>query len=326
MQIEKTRFIYGDMSDIGKVRDENQDSYGIHSGAFGDLLLICDGMGGYKGGALASRMAVEIISEHFKNLGAEYDARYEIEQAAMQAQKAIKKYQAENPETNRMGTTLVLLLFREGSFWFAHIGDSRLYLKRDGEASLLTKDHSMVQEMVDDGLITAEQAKDHPKRNTLSRALGKDKCNPDISGPHQLNIGDVFVLCSDGLYEYFELEEISEYMDKEPQDACEIFVALANQRGGRDNITVQVVKISDEFVSDDSVGTKRSNWKSYLVWVVFLLALSFLIKFAFYLSGYEKKEIKADPSVGTEAIEQEKQEDMGVDSMMMVEPEKDEDG
>ncbi len=326
MQIEKTRFIYGDMSDIGKVRDENQDSYGIYSGAFGDLLLICDGMGGYKGGALASRMAVEIISEHFKSLGAQYDARYEIKQAAMQAQKEIKKYQAENPDTNKMGTTLVLLLFHEGSFWFAHIGDSRLYLKRDGKTSQLTNDHSMVQEMVDDGLITAEQAKDHPKRNTLSRALGKDKCTPDISGPHQLNAGDVFMLCSDGLYKYFVLEEISEYMDKEPQDACEIFVALANQRGGRDNITVQVVKVSDEFVSNHSSETKGNNWKSYLVWVVFLLALSFLIKFGFYLSGYEKKEIKAEPSVDTEAIEQEKEEDVDTDSTIVVEPKKDENG
>lgn len=248
MQTDRNRFLYGNLSDVGRVRDENQDYYGRYSGRFGELLLICDGMGGYQGGSIASRMAVDIISEHFKMLSSHYDVKYEIEQAANQAQMQIKRYQAENPDTKSMGTTLVLLLIRDDSYWFAHIGDSRIYLKREGRMSQLTKDHSLVQEMIDSGIIGPEQAHDHPKRNIITRALGTDNYTPDVKGPYHLKTGDVFMLCSDGMYEYFAHEEISEHMDKEPQDACELFVALANQRGGKDNITVQVVKIIGEIL------------------------------------------------------------------------------
>lgn len=248
MQTDKNRFLYGNLSDVGRVRDENQDYYGRYSGRFGDLLLICDGMGGYQGGSIASRMAVDIISEHFKMLSFHYDVKYEIEQAANQAQMQIKRHQAENPDTKSMGTTLVLLLIRGDSYWFAHIGDSRIYLKRDGRTNQLTKDHSLVQEMIDSGIIEPEQAHDHPKRNIITRALGTDNHTVDIKGPYHLKTGDVFMLCSDGMYEYFDHEEISEHMDKEPQNACELFVALANQRGGKDNITVQVVKIIGEIL------------------------------------------------------------------------------
>ncbi|MFW5628521.1 MAG: Stp1/IreP family PP2C-type Ser/Thr phosphatase [Candidatus Cloacimonadaceae bacterium] len=321
MQIEKNRFLYGNLSDVGRVRDENQDYYGRYSGTFGDLLLICDGMGGYQGGSIASRMAVEIISEHFKSLTAHYDVKYEIEQAAMQAQIQIKKHQAEKPETEKMGTTLVLLLIREGNYWFAHIGDSRIYLKRDGKTNQLTKDHSLVQEMLDGGIIEPEQAKDHPKGNIITRALGTDNYSPDIKGPYQLKTGDVFMLCSDGMYEYLEHEEISEYMDKEPQDACEVFVALANQRGGKDNITVQVVKISGELMENSSSGKKLHKWIVAIVLaIVALIAVRFIIvRFVMptcpvCISIKEGREAKCLlPSDAVEQEEQIEEEDSGED-------------
>ncbi|MDP2173491.1 MAG: protein phosphatase 2C domain-containing protein [Candidatus Cloacimonadaceae bacterium] len=235
-------FLYGNMSDVGKVRSENQDYYGRYEGDFGCLIIVCDGMGGYEGGAVASRLAVESIYEHFKRIGGHYDPRNELAQALIFAQKNILDYVMEHPETKGMGTTAVILLIRETSYWFANLGDSRLYLKRGGSATQLTRDHSLVQDMVDSGILTDAQAADHPKRNIITRALGTDNFTPDLSGPFTLNKSDVFMLCSDGLYHYFTLREMESILDLEPQSACEAFVEQANQQGSDDNVTVQIVK------------------------------------------------------------------------------------
>lgn len=163
MEMKKPDFEFGNLSDVGKVRTENQDYYGRYDESFGHLIIVCDGMGGYTGGAIASRLAVESVYEHFKSLVSQYDPRVEIEQAFLHIQDSIIEYAKANPDTEGMGTTVVLLLIIGTQYWFANLGDSRLYLKRGGLLRQLTKDHSLVQNMVDRGILTEEQAIDHPQ-------------------------------------------------------------------------------------------------------------------------------------------------------------------
>lgn len=280
MEHKKPDFSYGNLSDVGKVRTENQDYYGRYSESFGQLIIVCDGMGGYNGGAIASRLAVESIAEHFKRLGSHYDPRFELEQALVVAQKNLLEYTKTNPEVTGMGTTAVLLLIIGTNYWFANIGDSRLYLKRAGQLRQLSKDHSFVQGMIDNGILTEEQAAEHPKRNVITRALGTDKCVPDISGPYALYKSDVFMLCSDGLYHYFKLKELELLMDKEPQAACEAMVEIANSKGSDDNVTVQIVKSHiGETPEPEARDHRQTRWMIILICSI-LAVLSSLVVLA----------------------------------------------
>lgn len=275
MKQKNPDFIYGNLSDVGKVRTENQDYYGRYDENFGQLIIVCDGMGGYEGGAVASRLAVETISGHFKKLSSHYDPRFELEQAFVSAQQSIKEYAKTNPETESMGTTAVLLLIIGTNYWFANLGDSRLYLKRAGKITQLSKDHSFVQNMIDNGILNEAQAAEHPKRNIITKALGTDNFLPDISGPYALYKADVFMLCSDGLYQYFTLQEISTILEKEPQEACETLVDMANQQGSDDNVTVQIVKSNiGETIRNLPVGKNRIKWIAVLIASFLLVFLS----------------------------------------------------
>lgn len=283
MKRKRADLIYGNMSDVGRVRTENQDYYGRYSGSFGQLIIVCDGMGGYEGGAIASRLAVESIADHFVKLSHHYDAHYELKQSFMVAQHRIKEYSHQNPETQSMGTTAVLMLIVEDSYWFANVGDSRLYLKRAGETTQLTKDHSYVQGMIDNGILTEEQAAEHPKRNIITKALGTDKYMPDISGPHPLYKADVFMLCTDGLYQYFTIDEISSILNEDPQKACETFMNIANQHGSDDNMTVQIVKsnVGKKSATASLSTTKLLKW---IVVVFFAFSILFLSSLYFIFS------------------------------------------
>jgi len=242
MKRRKPDFEYGNLSDVGRVRKENQDYYGRYEGAFGKLIIVCDGMGGYEGGSIASRLVVDAIAEHFKALGAHYDQRFEMEQAFIRAQGSIREFVKSQPEKEGMGTTAIVLLIHNELYWFANTGDSRLYLKRSGKISQLSKDHSLVQNMIDKGILSEEEAANHPKRNIITKALGTEHFMPDIFGPFTLCKNDVFMLCSDGLYHYFSVDELSQILDKPAQEACEFFVNKANELGSDDNVTVQIVK------------------------------------------------------------------------------------
>lgn len=275
MERKKTDFLYGNLSDVGRVRTENQDYFGRYNEGFGQLIIVCDGMGGYEGGAIASRLAVESIAAHFKLLGKHYDPRFELEQAYIAAQRNIKEYSLNHPETQGMGTTAVLLLIIGTSYWFANVGDSRLYLKRSGTIRQLTKDHSLVQGMIDNGILTEAQAAEHPKRNIITKALGTDNFTPDINGPYTLYQGDVFMLCSDGLYHYFTLPEMSAILDKEPQAACVTFVDIANQQGSDDNVTVQIVK-SNIGEKTEALPSKKNRVK----WIAVIISSFLLVCFS----------------------------------------------
>lgn len=241
------------LTDVGCEREQNEDYYGYFEpesdGEFyskGRLLAIADGMGGHAGGYAASGLAIETLREIF--LSAETsEPEATLIEAFVQAQQRILVAGADFPELEGMGTTCTAAIVKGRHLMYGHIGDSRLYLVRNRKVEQLTEDHSLVNELVRNGVLTAEEAATHEKRNVLTAALGmrSEEVRADFSPePLQLEIGDVLVLTSDGLHGLVAAEEIGETVSSQPtSDACRALVNLAKQRGGPDNITIQLLKI-----------------------------------------------------------------------------------
>jgi protein phosphatase len=231
----------GNYSDVGKAREINEDYFGFFSGNFGNLLLVCDGMGGHKGGEIASRLAIETISNYFEKLSHSYNISEEINKSLEAANTSII-LKAKDPELTDMGSTVVLVLVKNGLVYYASLGDSRIYKVREGTIQQLTKDNSLVQQMVDSNIITEDEAKIHPKKNVITKALGtNDELQPEIYEPFKLQVNDKLILCSDGLTAHVNEEEIFELSkNNPPQEAAQKLVGLANERGGTDNSTVLI--------------------------------------------------------------------------------------
>jgi len=270
-------------------KSDNEDYSGHFQGKYGDLFILCDGMGGAAGGEIASRMTVESIHDYFESHYIEGEENTTIAQSVEYAQYKIIEYTKLYPEMTGMGTTLVLLLIKDNSYYFANVGDSRIYLRRGGALLQLTKDHSEVQRMVEQGLITREEAAIHPLRNIITRALGSPSYKPDISGPHFLQEGDVFLLCSDGLTEYVKDEEILQQLSEEPQIAAHNLIDLSLHRGGLDDITVQIVEvlISKPVVIQEEVSASRPN-RFYPSLALILTIVVFLIALFLYTQSLKK--------------------------------------
>lgn len=241
--------VVGMLSDVGCVRELNEDS-----GTFiqpedpevlaskGLLILVADGMGGHSSGEVASGMAVDVITRvYYEDKG---DPQAALKKAFREANREIHKAAEKDESKSGMGTTCTALVLQDRTAISAHVGDSRLYLVREGAIYLMTEDHSAVMEMVKAGLITLEQARHHPDKNVILRAMGS---HPDVEvttwqEPFPVRAGDRFLLCSDGLYDLVEDDEIKQAVESaEPQSACENLISLAKQRGGHDNISVGIV-------------------------------------------------------------------------------------
>jgi len=232
---------YAWRTDIGRVRARNEDSVAVDAGS--GLLVVADGMGGHNAGDVASRMAIEGVIGAMQGSTGEADDR--LVAAVRQANQAIYDAAGEDYERSGMGTTVVAVWLRSTRLVVAHVGDSRLYRLRDGVIEALTRDHSEVQDLVDRGILTPAQARASTRRNLLSRALGTD---PDVvidSAAHTPAAGDVYLLCSDGLTNMVEDEEIVSLIRDAASlgAAAESLVAQANERGGRDNISVALARL-----------------------------------------------------------------------------------
>jgi serine/threonine protein phosphatase PrpC len=232
------------LTDVGRVRAHNEDSCGEFDNNAGyRLLVVADGMGGHRGGATASRVAIETIGEVFKTSKA--DPETMLQDALHTANDRVHRMAVETPELRGMGTTAVtLLLGPEGTGWVAHVGDSRAYRMRRGLMQPLSADHSVVAEMQRRGLITAEEAAVHPRRNEILRSVGvQPSVEPEVTRL-TLEPGDRFLLCSDGLSGMLEDPEMGELLaNQAPEQAARTLVDTANMRGGPDNITVQIAII-----------------------------------------------------------------------------------
>ncbi len=242
------RFSCAARTDTGVVRSGNEDSYMMlpDRGVF----IVADGMGGHAAGEVASDMAVRIIARELGSLRGLTDdeAGERMRHAIIEANAAIFDRTLTEQDKRGMGTTTTAMVLLPQRFLLGQVGDSRAYLLRDGRMLQLTKDHSYVQEQVDLGLLTEEQARVHPYSNVITRCIGANaEVVPDLYFGH-LRTGDVLLLASDGLTGMLEDEQLSVILKGEggPQHWVDRLINEANRRGGLDNITALVIKIEPE--------------------------------------------------------------------------------
>jgi len=252
-------------TDVGKVRSENQDFGALtnaqeeaQSHAGGRLLIVADGMGGHRGGATASRLAADTVKSEYLS-SATGDPAIALHEALAMANARIFAESQTNPDLRGMGTTTSALVVRGNQAWLAHVGDSRIYLVRGDGIKQLTDDHSLVATMVREGLLTAQEAETHPRRNVLQRSVGVgEDVDIDIRGPFDVQENDTFILCSDGLHGLVKEEEIARVARLSLDAAAGEFVRLALERGAPDNVTVIVARViraeqtGEETLADDT--------------------------------------------------------------------------
>lgn len=232
---------FASLTDVGLRRRSNQDAFGELPLAGGGVLLVCcDGMGGHQGGEVASRLAIETILRAVDPAAPAAG----LPQAIDIAHDTLRKRAAERPELHGMGTTVVALCFDgERRAWIAHVGDSRCYRLRAGTLEALTHDHSVVAELLRAGQITPDEAATRAN-NQLTRALGASAAAMPECAEHEVRAGDVFALCSDGLWNMVGEAAIADVLRREPPAAAaRRLVELANAAGGVDNVTVQVLAV-----------------------------------------------------------------------------------
>jgi PPM family protein phosphatase len=289
------KLVAADKTDVGRQREQNEDSVykRVESAEDGDrgLFIVADGMGGYKAGEVASKLAIETISKvldsFFKPLPDQPtiklnpssldedetiklspkssvdsgnqktrmlsetplvpDIENQLATAIQQANTAILRYGERQTAARGLGSTVTAALVRNEEAFIANVGDSRTYLLRDGELTRLTRDHSLVQRLVEAKQISPEDVYTHPQRNLIYRSLGAGHKNIEVDIFHEnLRPGDKLLLCSDGLWEMVRHEDLRDMLGKHlnPQAICERLITMANESGGEDNITAIVVHVS----------------------------------------------------------------------------------
>jgi PPM family protein phosphatase len=261
----------GVATDIGKVREGNEDSYLVRS----PLFAVADGMGGHRGGEVASHLALEVIE------GLAASGKGTLADQVREANRRVFDRSLTDRKVTGMGTTLTAARVGSGTATLAHVGDSRAYLLRAGAFRQLTEDHTLVARMIKTGEITSAEAEVHPHRNVLTRALGTE---PDVTVDEQqvpLMDGDRLVLCSDGLTGMVTEEQMQAILEAtdSPQQAADRLVKAANRAGGIDNITVVVLQIHGDAGAVDAAGSAgvvgpiqasaaaRRFFKRAVVWV-----------------------------------------------------------
>lgn len=243
------------LTDVGLVRASNEDSFGYDERL--GIFVVCDGMGGHAAGEVASRIAVDTVLGYFRERepavrqdaylnDAPLGARL-LAEAVKQANDAILEYAEVHKNTSGMGTTLVAVRFVDDTVSIANVGDSRIYLLREGQLLQITEDHSLVMEQVRRGLLTLEEAKRSSAQNIITRALGTDETTlPDL-GEFPAQAGDLLLLATDGVLRHVEDNEIRDILLQVTslKAACVTLIDAANEGGGDDNSTCVLVRVSD---------------------------------------------------------------------------------
>jgi PPM family protein phosphatase len=254
------------LTDVGSVRDHNEDA--ISNDENLGLAVLADGMGGHRGGEMASAITVSTILENLRkslkkiNTGeTDDDTGYSMESLAVHnaitlANSSVFKTSNENSKYRGMGTTVVVVLFYDNRFTVAHVGDSRLYRLRDGELEQITRDHSLMQELIDRGFYTPEQARKSLNKNLVTRAVGiEDNVQIDVQ-EDVAQVDDIYLLCSDGITDMIDDELIQSTMMKSGNDlqkAAAELVREANEHGGKDNISAILIRPLKPFPAKNSL-------------------------------------------------------------------------
>src|SRR6266498_384084 len=225
-------------TDVGLVREGNEDSYLTEE----PLFAVADGMGGHRGGEVASQLAVETLEKRFKQ-----GAR-DLPDQVQEANRVVFERSVVDEKVAGMGTTLTAALVEGDQIRLAHVGDSRAYLLREGDLRLLTEDHTLVHRMVTEGEISKEEAETHPQVSVLTRSLGVETVVDVDDDTVQVRAGDRLLLCTDGLTSMVSEQAVEEVLRAVPdsQEAAERLVQLANEGGGSDNTTVVILDFSDD--------------------------------------------------------------------------------
>ncbi|MBE6138293.1 MAG: Stp1/IreP family PP2C-type Ser/Thr phosphatase [Firmicutes bacterium] len=241
---------YGYLTDPGKVRDHNEDSVIVTKNISNECLLaVADGMGGHRGGEIASSIAISHIGKRFSeisSIGNKEDAINWIKDVVSEANVQIYKYTSENPESTGMGTTLVMAVLTRDFLLFGNIGDSSGYVLKNEKLHKITSDHTLVNLLVKSGELTEEEAKDHPRKNVLMRALGATtKVEMDVFDV-ETDV-DGIMLCSDGLTNMLDDEQIAKVLSEKSSidERLNKLIVKSNNRGGTDNISVTFLEMKE---------------------------------------------------------------------------------
>ena len=248
----------GAASHRGKVRSENQDRHGVFPTRLGEVCAVADGMGGHLDGSRAAEIVIEVLERELGSLGPRHGEAAALRDSASTASAEVYRQSADSAAAgSRMGATLVMALVRDGRAWIGHAGDSRAYLLRAGQLRPLTRDHTVVERMVEKGILSPGEARDHPDSGIVLRALGKgEEVDLEVSAPLGLLPGDRLMLCSDGLCGYVDDERIEELLGRghEAREVAGSLVEAGLEAGGEDNVTVQVILFRNASPSRRSAG------------------------------------------------------------------------
>lgn len=230
---------FGIKTDVGRKRTNNEDAFRIIQDR--GIFVIADGMGGHRGGEVASSIAVRIVCEHLQEIPEPIEEN-DLREALYAANGRIFQTALKDPSLYRMGTTTIVTVVRDNKILIGHVGDSRVYRLREGELERITSDHSLVFQLISEGKLTESEAKDHPNRNALIRAVGVDR-SVEVDCITLDDLGDRLLMCTDGLTEMVEEDSIKSILETndDPQEACEKLVDTANENGGIDNTTVILI-------------------------------------------------------------------------------------
>lgn len=242
---------FGAKTDVGRVRENNEDKFEFYLSetdedlaSRGHIFVVCDGMGGHEAGQIASEQSCKrFIQTYLQHPSV--DPSVATRDAVLAANRAVQDVARANPKWSGMGCTLTAMLLVQNKVVFGHVGDSRAYRLREGELVQLTNDHTYIEEAIKSGLLTREQAENHPYKHMVTRAIGiEGMLDVDVI-TEEVQAGDIYLLCSDGLTNHVGDHEIPPFLVEPPSKACWDLIQAAMDDGGSDNTTVVIVRVDD---------------------------------------------------------------------------------
>jgi protein phosphatase len=313
--LKQTDYLYLEYfgtTDIGLVRNENQDSFGKYPQDSDDrnqpkglLFIVADGMGGHIGGKDASNLAIQIVSREYYSFDSEIVSNC-LKYAFKTANFRIYQSSKDEMQSHRKGTTCSTLVIEKNLAFIAHVGDSRIYRINSSNIEQMTNDHTQVEEMLRKGILSESEAKNHPSKSILVRALGiESEVEVDVIENIPINNGDNFVICSDGLAKVFPEEIKGIVLSNSAEDACNELIKLANERGGHDNVTVQVIRINskDETMNNSKPVTviKSRSFPKKTIVISLILVLIIILAFIFQKNIIELFEDKSSDDISIQS-------------------------